>query len=320
MPDNFEICLAWILERECGYPQTIGTGYVRLSGGWRWDGSSLVDPNGRRRGLPSKPDGMAYDDDPHDTGGRTCMGVVQRVYDAFRDRARKPRQDVWRILDSEIRQIYYEQYWTPLRAGEMPLHVALCVFDMGVNAGIGTGARILQRATGAVVDGHVGAATLRATQIADQANPEALLKRIHAERVKYYKQCKTYWKHGKGWLRRNDLTHARALKLMVSPAPKPEFPTGLVYDEPPNRAKATPGEQSEAQTSARTAEGVTATGVAGAGASAAKAVKDAPPEASSWDVLLALLADPVIWLFLITVAGGVFIWLERRRLARLVGA
>lgn len=330
---TFDECLAWILERESGYRQTVGRPYVRTGRGEYWDAvaGELVAPSGTRRGLPTKADGMAYDDDPHDTGGRTCMGVIKRVYDAFRTAAGRPHQDVWRIADDEIRDIYFRQYWLPIRGDELPPGLDVKTFDMAVNAGIATGARCLQRAVGTKVDGHIGEATLAAAKQQFAANPNAVLQRLHDEREAYYKQCRTYWKHGPGWLRRNDLTLREALEMVAETPRAPQMPpipvSELVPDHPvePVRqggaasAKPEPVESMGQSTTARAAEGLTGTGVAGTGATVAKAVKDAPTEAGPLDILLAVLSDPIVWLFLITMAGGVYVWIERRRLIRMMG-
>lgn len=323
---RFDECLSWILERESGYRQTLGRPYVRSSRGEYWDDEAgqLVAPNGARRGLPTKADGMAFDDDPHDTGGRTCMGVIKRVYDAFRKASGKATQDVWRIADDEIRAIYYRQYWTPIRGDELPPGLDVKTFDMAVNAGIGTGAKCLQRAVGATADGHIGEATLTAAKEQFAANPAAVLQRLHDEREAYYKQCRTYWKHGPGWLRRNDLTLREALEMVAETPRAPAIPVSDRVPEPVRKSGAASAKPESVEsmgqsTTARAAEGLTGTGVAGTGATVAKAVKEAPPDATALDILLAVMSDPLVWMFLLTVAGGVYVWIERRRLIRMMG-
>jgi lysozyme family protein len=53
------------------------------------------------------------DDDPHDHGGRTAHGIIQREYDGFRARHALPRQDVWKIAVPEYTEIYHDRYWMP---------------------------------------------------------------------------------------------------------------------------------------------------------------------------------------------------------------
>lgn len=190
MSDHFQVCLAVVLQFETGYPQKPGGPFRRNA-----------DGSGR---IPTKPDGMAFDDDPNDTGGRTFMGILQRVYDASRDRRALPRRDVWLAEDHEVADIYRRQYWEPLRCDELPLPIALLTFDGGVNCGIGMGARFLQRALGIKDDGHIGQVTLaKANEITSIADLQAFAERFAAVRETYYRACKTFRHHGKGWLKRN---------------------------------------------------------------------------------------------------------------------
>ena len=46
------------------------------------------------------------DDDPHDHGGRTSRGVIQREYDAYRREKGEATRDVWTASDAEIADIY----------------------------------------------------------------------------------------------------------------------------------------------------------------------------------------------------------------------
>jgi lysozyme family protein len=95
------------------------------------------------------------DDDKDDPGGRTSRGIIQHEYDAYCDRRSKPRGDVWKATDAEIRDIYQENYWFRVRGDKLDAGVAMCLFDTSVNNGVGQCAKFVQRALGPLYDGVV---------------------------------------------------------------------------------------------------------------------------------------------------------------------
>ena len=324
---NFETCLSWILFRESGWRQREGAPFIRTRDFCVWDDSALmlVQPDGIMRPLPSRPDGMAFDDDPNDTGGRTCMGILQRVFDAYCDRMGEPRRDVWTISDDAIRTIYYTQYWLPMRLDELPVPVAVKVFDMGVNAGIATGGRCLQRALGNVhVDGHIGSATIAAAIAAYHADAAGLLNRLSDERMAYYRQCRTWAHHGTGWTRRNDATLKHALQLASKtppPVPAPVPVTDFTPPAPKDAARAEP-ETKSSMSQSSTGHVAIGTGTGGAATTAqgvARAVEKTPPDAPWWQFVLNMASDPLFWVGAVTLAGAVYVWIERRRIMRIMG-
>lgn len=129
-------------------------------GGW-YDGSGSHDPN------------------------PTMYGVIQKNYDTYRDAKGLPRQTVRNISQDEVRAIY-SGYWTGPKldvvAATHPL-TAMCLFDMSINAGPGTAARILQRAVGTKDDGKIGPMTLAALQ--SRSDRDVCLD-VCFERLAYY--------------------------------------------------------------------------------------------------------------------------------------
>lgn len=139
-------------------------------------------------------------DDPADGGGKTKYGISQRAY---------PTLDIRRLTRDDAAQLYHRDYWCKLKLDDLldePL--AAAVFDMGVNAGIGTAAKLLQRAINALgrpisVDGRIGPATLA---LANLGQPERL-------RAAFRRACRHYYEDIvarnpsqrvflKGWLNR----------------------------------------------------------------------------------------------------------------------
>src|ERR1700757_567135 len=106
-----------------------------------------------------------YVDDPADPGGATNMGITLATYREWSDDPAFGPTQVEDMTERTARAIYQSLYWNPLRADALPIGVNLSVFDMGVNAGIWSSARLLQQAlgfTGDEVDGSIGPETLAA--------------------------------------------------------------------------------------------------------------------------------------------------------------
>lgn len=150
---------------------------------------------------------------PADPGGPTMKGVTQRVYDAYRDRAGKPRQTVRNIGEDELQAIYRRQYGDAIRFDELPRGVDYCVFDGAVNSGPAQAARWLQRALGAAqVDGHVGAITI---DKANAADPATLINAICDERMRFLRRLRTWSTFGPGWSVRVAEVRSVALAMAV---------------------------------------------------------------------------------------------------------
>lgn len=150
------------------------------------------------------------DDDPHDHGGRTSRGVIQREYDAYREGKGEPTRDVWNASDAEIADIYEHKYWLPI-SPTLPAGVDLMFFDTCVNAGPGQGAKQLQRALGVAPDGAIGPITRNAIESAD---PATLVKDFADARRNFYRALAQFPRYGRGWLSRVDQIESAALKMV----------------------------------------------------------------------------------------------------------
>jgi lysozyme family protein len=155
------------------------------------------------------------DDDPHDPGGRTSRGIIQREYNAYRERQGEPSQDVWQATDKEIADIYKAQYWEPW-CDKLPSGVDYEYFDMAVNMGPVEAAKLLQRGLDVKDDGHLGVVTLGAV---DKANPVRLIAAVSDRRTAFYRSLHTFKYFGKGWLRRVNRVQGIALKMAAEAAP-----------------------------------------------------------------------------------------------------
>ena len=138
---------------------------------------------------------------PHDTGGATMRGIIQRVYDAWRKRNNLPRRSVRAIEEAELQAIYRENYWQLVRGDELPEGIDLAVFDYGVNSGPSRAVSHLQEILNIKVDGNMGPVTIDAVNAAD---PVDTVKKLCERRRKFVRQIKSYPTFGKGWNRRID--------------------------------------------------------------------------------------------------------------------
>jgi lysozyme family protein len=154
------------------------------------------------------------DDDPHDHGGRTAHGIIQREYDGFRARHGLPRQDVWKITPAEYTEIYHDRYWMPW-CDRLPAGMDYAFFDAAVNAGPAQAARTLQLALGTRVDGNMGDVTLARAKAAAEDNAEALIHAFCEKRRAFYRALAQFPRYGRGWLARVDHVEKAAKTFAV---------------------------------------------------------------------------------------------------------
>jgi lysozyme family protein len=153
-----------------------------------------------------------YVNHPKDPGGRTNLGVTQRVWEAW---VKRPvtEQEMRALKPDMVAPLYRKNYWDKVRAPELPAGLDLHVFDFGVNAGPARAIRYLQMMIGAGPDGKFGPETRRklAAYVQSHGTPAAI-RRYGDLREQYYRQLRTFPTFGRGWLRRNNEVTADALK------------------------------------------------------------------------------------------------------------
>jgi lysozyme family protein len=116
-------------------------------------------------------------DNVNDAGGLTKYGISQKSY---------PNLDIRNLTKQQAEGIYKHDYYDVCRIDMIENELlALHVFDMAVNAGIGRTIRMLQRVILVDVDGVMGEKTINTTNAANWA-PAFIQARIN-----YYKQIAT---------------------------------------------------------------------------------------------------------------------------------
>lgn len=143
-----------------------------------------------------------YSDHPKDPGGRTNLGVTQRVYE---DWVGYPVNEavMRRLTVDHVKTLYKVKYWDVIKGDDLPLGLDLCVFDFAVNAGPNRAARYLQKMVGAQADGQIGPYTLSLVKqfVRERGKVSGILL-YQDSRREYYKLLKTFPTFGKGWLNR----------------------------------------------------------------------------------------------------------------------
>lgn len=297
--ERFERCLAHLLRQETGYPQPEGGPFRRNHAG--------------TNDLPKRPDGNWYDDDQDDTGGRTAAGILQREYDPWRRAKGLDTRDVWLIEDDEIRAIYHSKYWEACGANRVPAGLDLALFDFAVLCGVGTAVRRLQSILHVRLDGHYGPATHDAVTGAESI--DTLINQLCDARRSYLRSCKTFWKHGKGWLKRVDRVELQSLKEAIGRG-RPVASLPAIEEPVPSRKAIDDQPTTMAQSTTGNAAGVT--GVIGCYFGTKEAANALATASANGGLTLAnlattLLSSEAFWLAALSIAAAAYIWFERQR-------
>jgi lysozyme family protein len=117
-----------------------------------------------------------FANNPLDHGGRTFRGVTQISYNAWRLARKLPIRPVEEATDAEITALYREVFWDTAGCDQLPVPLAIVVFDMAVNSNPINAKRTLQRALGVKDDGVIGPATIEAAK----KTPDAVLLFLEA--------------------------------------------------------------------------------------------------------------------------------------------
>lgn len=250
-----------------------------------------------------------YSNDPHDSGGATMRGVIQRVYDGFRDSRGLARRDVRQLEPAELQAIYHANYWQMVRGDELPPGVDLVTFDYGVNSGPSRAIKGLQKILGVAQDGHLGAATLAAVH---RSNPAELVARMMAERRRFIRQIGVYWRFGKGWENRCSGVERVALGMAgqgVWQADVVAFEAKPLADpdaQSAEQGRAVAADPTPPQTTELALGGSGTSGIAFEVSAAFNRMYEFSPKAFA----IALLSSPTFWVSVVAIvsAGYVYFW------------
>ena len=135
-----------------------------------------------------------FSDHKDDPGGATRWGVTEAVA-----RANGYSGEMRDFPQMAAKHIYRREYWDAIRADDLPPALRYAVFDGAVNSGNAQSIKWLQRAVGVVDDGRVGPQTMAQARAAP---PDAVLRRMLAERLRFMTNLKVWPAFSRGWARR----------------------------------------------------------------------------------------------------------------------
>lgn len=246
-------------------------------------------------------------DHPKDPGGRTNQGVIQRVYDGWRERNGKARRDVYLMDVHERDAIYREGYWNQIRGDDLPAGIDVVVFDGAVNSGPQQSIKWLQRALQVTrIDGVVGPATLAA--IDNHPDHDQLVAAICDRRLAFLQALKTWSTFKNGWTSRvKQLRQIGQAWATGSVGPRPVYLTGMSAKAPIEHAKPLPA---KAGADAATGAGVASGGLAGA---LDQARDTLTPLAGSSDWIARIVTALILVGVAMTFGGVAYRWYASRR-------
>lgn len=122
-----------------------------------------------------------YTNDPVDAGGETKYGVSKRAF---------PNEDIKNLTIERAKQIYKKNYWDRCGCDDIKSYsIALQVFDIAINCGVGMAGKLVQRAINETskvktkVDGVIGPKTVANINVSDV---RTLNNNLVAKRIEYY--------------------------------------------------------------------------------------------------------------------------------------
>jgi lysozyme family protein len=154
--------------------------------------------------VGAKVEGV-YSDDPEDrgnwTGGEKGKGELRGTKYGV-SAAAYPHLDIKNLNITQVREIFYRDYWRAAGCQLLPGRLALCVFDAAVNHGVHAASKLLQEVlgfTGGDKDGIVGLQTATAAKQWDQ---DDLIIDFQRARLEYMRALKNWPRNKNGWARR----------------------------------------------------------------------------------------------------------------------
>lgn len=185
-----------------------------------------------------------YSNHPNDPGGPTMKGVTLAKYKSYcklKGRGIPSVNDLKKITDAEVEEIFRMDYWNSVRGDELPAGLDYITADFAFNSGSGQAVKELQRVVTALgydtegADGKMGRLTLAAIDAAMTAlGEDKVINAYMDKRLAFMKSLKTWSTFGKGWT--NRVRDVRKNGLSIAHGD----PTYLPVAHPMGNAKADP--------------------------------------------------------------------------------
>ena len=159
-----------------------------------------------------------FGNDPDDAGGETKYGISQKAY---------PDENIRELTPGRAAFLYHRDYWRPIRGDELPIVLAVALFDSAVNSGVSGSIVRFQLALNKLglgpvkSDGLMGPQTIRAAKLAAEAAQGRALAEIMSFRAIHYAQIAAFKpsqeRFLRGWMKRTYLLMAYCLSLTGTP-------------------------------------------------------------------------------------------------------
>jgi lysozyme family protein len=141
---------------------------------------------------------MGYVHHALDPGGRTNLGVTQRVWEDYVGHP-VDEQAMRKLTKELVAPLYRKQYWDACHCDDLPAGADYLAFDFAVNAGAFRSIKTIQRALNITADGIIGPVTLKAIQ---ETNAEEFIDNFTDAKESFYKSLANFQTFGRGWLNR----------------------------------------------------------------------------------------------------------------------
>lgn len=134
----------------------------------------------------------------------TRWGVVEATWEHACDEGIVPNVDLRQAQKADLGTVLRVLFWNVCCCDRLAAGgargVALMVFNMGMVAGVGRTARLLQRVVGVTEDGQVGPLTVSA--VLSHTDHLDLIAKLATADETFFAQCKQAGRFMKGWDRR----------------------------------------------------------------------------------------------------------------------
>lgn len=107
-----------------------------------------------------------------------------------------PHLDIANITLEQAKEIYFNDWWLKLKMDCWPNVMKYQLFDAAFNHGTGRANQFLQFAARVKDDGVIGPKTITAV---NSTEPNDLVLRFLAKRLRYFTEVKTWAEFSKGW-------------------------------------------------------------------------------------------------------------------------
>ena len=146
-----------------------------------------------------------------DPGGRTNLGVTQRVWEQYVGH-KVDEAEMRSLTKAMVSPLYRKEYWDAVHGDKLPCGADYLAFDFTVNAGAFRCVKTIQRALNITADGVIGPVTLKAIQ---DTNAEDFINSFSAAKKSFYCSLTTFPTFGKGWFNRVAESKKTAEEMIV---------------------------------------------------------------------------------------------------------